>query len=81
YRTHENLHGQFMLALHRSGRRGEALDVYQRLRTNLVEELGIEPSGALRALQRSILLADPENAADAQEETARPARKRLVPAG
>ncbi|GHB82282.1 hypothetical protein GCM10010347_61520 [Streptomyces cirratus] len=81
YRTHENLHGQFMLALHRSGRRGEALTAYQRLRTNLVEELGIEPSGALRALQRSILLADPENAADAQEETARPARKRLVPAG
>ncbi|MFJ6721885.1 MULTISPECIES: AfsR/SARP family transcriptional regulator [unclassified Streptomyces] len=80
YRTHENLHGQFMLALHRSGRRGEALTAYQRLRTNLVEELGIEPSTALRALQRSILLADPENATDAREETARPARKRLVPA-
>ncbi|TDU69141.1 AfsR/SARP family transcriptional regulator [Streptomyces sp. KS 21] len=61
YRTHENLHGQFMLALHRSGRRGEALDVYQRLRATLVRELGLEPSAALRRLQRSILMASPES--------------------
>lgn len=60
YRSHENLHGQFMLALHRSGRRGEALDVYQRLRGVLVRELGLEPSAALRRLQRSILTAGPE---------------------
>lgn len=60
YRTHENLHGQFMLALHRSGRRSEALDVYQRLRTSLVREFGLEPSAALRRLQRSILMAHPE---------------------
>ena len=60
YRTHENLHGQFMLALHRSGRRGEALDVYKRLRTTLVRDLGLEPSPALRRLQRSILMAGPE---------------------
>ncbi|THA54632.1 AfsR/SARP family transcriptional regulator [Streptomyces sp. A1136] len=63
YRTHENLHGQFMLALHRSGRRGEALDVYQRLRTTLVRDLGIEPSAALRRLQRSILMAGPDGVA------------------
>ncbi|MEU0787862.1 AfsR/SARP family transcriptional regulator [Streptomyces sp. NPDC006173] len=55
YRTHENLHGQFMLALHRSGRRGEALSVYQRLRQALVRDLGLEPSGGLRRLQRAIL--------------------------
>jgi DNA-binding SARP family transcriptional activator len=60
YRTHENLHGQFMLALHRSGRRSEALEVYQRLRAALVRELGLEPSAALRRLQRSILMAHPE---------------------
>ncbi|MET9426090.1 AfsR/SARP family transcriptional regulator [Streptomyces sp. NPDC006540] len=60
YRTHENLHGQFMLALHRSGRRSEALEVYQRLRGALVRELGLEPSAALRRLQRSILMAHPE---------------------
>ncbi|MDT0612745.1 AfsR/SARP family transcriptional regulator [Streptomyces lancefieldiae] len=60
YRMHESLHGQFMLALHRSGRRGEALNVYQRLRGTLVNELGLEPSAALSRLQRSILMARPE---------------------
>ncbi|MDQ8706872.1 AfsR/SARP family transcriptional regulator [Streptomyces sp. LHD-70] len=60
YRTHENLHGQLMTALHRSGRRSEALDVYQRLRTALVRELGLEPSVGMRRLQRSVLAAGPE---------------------
>ncbi|MEV5878579.1 AfsR/SARP family transcriptional regulator [Streptomyces sp. NPDC052101] len=60
YRTHETLHGQFMLALHRSGRRSEALDVYQRLRTSLVRELGLEPSAGLSRVQRMILMAGPE---------------------
>ncbi|WP_225102434.1 AfsR/SARP family transcriptional regulator [Streptomyces sp. CoH27] len=57
YRMHESLYGQLMLALHRSGRRGEALDVYQRLRNTLVSELGLEPSAALGRLQRAILMA------------------------
>ncbi|MFD5899747.1 MULTISPECIES: BTAD domain-containing putative transcriptional regulator [unclassified Streptomyces] len=60
YSTHENLHAQFMLALHRSGRRGEALDVYHRLRGTLVRDLGLEPSARLRRLQQSILTAAPE---------------------
>ncbi|SNX88253.1 DNA-binding SARP family transcriptional activator [Streptomyces sp. TLI_55] len=60
YRTHESLHGQFMLALYRSGRRGEALEVYQRLRATLVRDLGLEPSAGLRRLQRSILAANPD---------------------
>ncbi|MFF4173886.1 BTAD domain-containing putative transcriptional regulator [Streptomyces sp. NPDC001744] len=77
YRTHENLHGQFMLALHRSGRRGEALDVYQRLHQTLVRELGIEPSPVLRRLQRSILMAGP----DAPAGTTEPHGERLVRAG
>ncbi|MFC9057813.1 BTAD domain-containing putative transcriptional regulator [Streptomyces sp. NPDC057074] len=61
HRTHENLHGQLMLALHRSGRRSEALDVYQRLRNALVRELGLEPSAGLRRMQRSILMSGPES--------------------
>ncbi|MEW1780366.1 AfsR/SARP family transcriptional regulator [Streptomyces sp. NPDC086777] len=63
YRTHENLHAQFMLALHRSGRRGEALAVYQQLRTLLVKDLGLEPSAGLRRLQQSILAAGADNPA------------------
>ncbi|MEU3793933.1 AfsR/SARP family transcriptional regulator [Streptomyces fructofermentans] len=60
YGAHETLHAQFMLALHRSGRRGEALDVYHRLRATLVRDLGLEPSAGLRRLQQSILKAAPE---------------------
>lgn len=60
HRTHESLHGQLMLALHRSGRRGEALGVYQRLRSTLVTELGLEPSPQLQRLQRLILKTQPE---------------------
>ncbi len=60
-----------MLALHRSGRRGEALDVYHRLRATLVRDLGLEPSPRLRRLQQSILVAAPE---------APPAPRQAVPA-
>lgn len=63
--VHENLHAQFMLALYRSGRRGEALRVYQRLRSALVRELGLEPSARLRRLQRSILATTDASTASA----------------
>ena len=62
---HEGLHEKFMLALYRSGRRHQALDVYQRLRASLVDELGIDPSPRLQRLQQSVLASDPrlDNAA------------------
>ncbi|MFJ3703789.1 MULTISPECIES: AfsR/SARP family transcriptional regulator [Streptomyces] len=55
HRFHENLHAQYMRALWRSGRRSCALDVYQRLRRALAEELGMEPAWFLQQLQRAIL--------------------------
>jgi predicted ATPase/DNA-binding SARP family transcriptional activator len=55
YPTHEHLAGQLMLALYRSGRQAEALEVYQRTRTHLTTELGLEPGPALRALEAQIL--------------------------
>ncbi|MEU6381134.1 AfsR/SARP family transcriptional regulator [Streptomyces sp. NPDC046909] len=79
YRTHENLHAQFMLALHRSGRRGEALDVYHRLRGTLVRDLGLEPSARLRRLQQSILMAASETPLSMDHQT--PATSQLPPAG
>ena len=50
---------QLMLALYRSGRQAEALACYREGRRVLVEELGVEPSRALRELERAILRADP----------------------
>jgi DNA-binding SARP family transcriptional activator len=59
HRFHENLHAQLMLALHRCGRRQDALAIFHRLRATLVGELGLEPSRPLHFLQRAILSDDP----------------------
>ena len=50
---------QLMLALYRSGRQAEALEVYRHARRALVEELGIEPGAELRGLEQAILVQDP----------------------
>src|SRR5690242_18657621 len=54
----EHVHAQLMTALYRSGRQADALAVYQRLRSTLAEELGLEPSLALRDLETAILRQD-----------------------
>jgi predicted ATPase/DNA-binding SARP family transcriptional activator len=54
----EHLRAQLMLALVRSGRQADALRVYQSARAVLVEELGLEPSEELRALESAILQGD-----------------------
>ncbi|HET8751081.1 MAG TPA: BTAD domain-containing putative transcriptional regulator [Gaiellaceae bacterium] len=51
----ERLRAQLMLALYRSGRQAQALDVYREGRELLVEELGLEPSPLLRGVHASIL--------------------------
>lgn len=48
-----------MLALYRTGRQAEALRHYAHYRSLLADELGIEPSPALRDLEERILLQDP----------------------
>ncbi|MFD4371329.1 BTAD domain-containing putative transcriptional regulator [Streptomyces sp. NPDC058486] len=51
----EHLRAQLMVALSRSGRQAEALEVYRRGRRELIDELGIEPGEELRRLQEAIL--------------------------
>jgi len=55
----ERLQAQLMLALYRSGRQAEALEVYQEARRKLMTELGLEPGEDLRRLEHAILTQDP----------------------
>ena len=55
----ERLQAQAMLALYRCGRQQEALDLYSATRARLVDELGLEPGGELRELQRRMLQQEP----------------------
>ena len=54
----ERLRAQLMLALYRSGRQPEALEVYRDARQRLDHQLGLEPSRALRELEAAILRQD-----------------------
>ena len=56
--TQERIQHRLMLALYRCGRQADALAVYARARRTLIEELGLEPSPALRAMERAVLQHD-----------------------
>jgi YVTN family beta-propeller protein len=75
----ERLRGQLMLALYRAGRQADALAAYREARSVLVDELGIEPSEELRALETAILRQDhqlaPPALVAAEEGTAPPERR------
>jgi DNA-binding SARP family transcriptional activator len=60
YPFRERLWGQLMIALYRSGRQADALRAYQRLRTMLRDEVGLEPTIAMASLESAILRQDPD---------------------
>ncbi len=54
----EGVVGSLMLALHRSGRHSEALELYRTTHARLREGLGMEPGPGLRTLHQRILEQD-----------------------
>jgi DNA-binding SARP family transcriptional activator/Flp pilus assembly protein TadD len=58
YATSERLVAARMLALYRSGRKRDGLDVYQRAADHLVDELGLDPGPDLRETHLAILRDD-----------------------
>lgn len=71
----ERMRGQLMLALYRSGRQAEALQVYRDGRRLLAGELGLEPGPELQRLEHAILEQDP----DLEPPAVVPSRARQLP--
>ncbi|WP_329429166.1 NB-ARC domain-containing protein [Streptosporangium sp. NBC_01495] len=67
----ERLRAQLMLALYRSGRRADALAVYQRAREMLAAELGVDPGPDLIRMHQQILVDDSALAAPSPSIVAR----------
>ena len=68
YPLRERLRELQMIALYRSGRQAEALEAYRETRQILAEELGLDPSPALRRVEAAILAQDPKLDAPSSEE-------------
>ncbi|MEO3766548.1 BTAD domain-containing putative transcriptional regulator [Streptomyces sp. B5E4] len=66
----ERLRAAQLRALYRAGRQSEALASYGRLRTQLAEDLGLDPGPELVALHQSILEQDAALGPPEREETA-----------
>jgi len=76
----ERLRELLMLALYRSGRQVDALEVYRTTRAALVEAFGVEPGPELQRLEQAILVHDPGLAAPGGPVPAEPGGAVLVAA-
>lgn len=55
---HEAFWSQLVTALHRAGRRADALQTYRTVRRRFAEELGVEPGARLRQAHQAALTAE-----------------------
>ncbi len=65
----EPLWGQLITAYYVSERQSDALNAYRRLKTTLIEELGIDPGPTITALHQRILRQEPIGMPAAELET------------
>jgi DNA-binding SARP family transcriptional activator/Tfp pilus assembly protein PilF len=72
YPVNESLHGHLLHGLHALGRTADALAAYQRLRERLSEELGVDPSPALRRRFELLLRATADPDGDGGPQTPPP---------
>ncbi|MFD8685510.1 BTAD domain-containing putative transcriptional regulator [Streptomyces sp. NPDC059651] len=69
----EVFHRQLMLVLHRTDRQAEALEVFQRLRLTLADELGVAPGPAVQEAYQEILTRPPGRPPSDRAQAAGPA--------
>ncbi|MEU5532184.1 BTAD domain-containing putative transcriptional regulator [Streptomyces sp. NPDC020362] len=70
--TRERLVGHLMTALSRLGRQAEALEVYERTRSHLVEEFGVDTAAELRRVRNAILRQEPGASAPSKKPSPAP---------
>lgn len=70
YPYREPLWAQLITAYYLSDRQSDALDAYQRLKTTLADDLGIDPGPTVRTLYERILRQEPLNVRQAAQTTA-----------
>ncbi|GAB1820454.1 AfsR/SARP family transcriptional regulator [Herbidospora sp. RD11066] len=75
----ERAHSQLMVALHRDGRQSEALHVYEQLRRRLIEQIGAEPTLAVRELYIRMLGSDPDSDSSTSDLIVQNSRYALPP--
>jgi SARP family transcriptional regulator, regulator of embCAB operon len=73
----EPLWAQLITAYYLADRQSDALDAYQRLKTTLADDLGIDPGATLRSLHERILRQEPLDVKSAAQVTAADAMSAL----
>lgn len=75
----ERLAGNLMTALHENGRQSEALQLYDGIRDQLADELGVEPGQDLRRAHQSVLRASPSLNGSKKSAPVSPLLRQLPP--